>query len=80
MGRVEEALAAEFVCPRCKNRGASVEKLAMSGTGISRMFDVQPYRYLFASCANCGYTEVYNLDTLEGKDDLGTFLDTLFGG
>jgi hypothetical protein len=25
-----------------------------------------------------GYTEVYNLRTLEGKDDLGTFLGILF--
>ena len=50
----------------------------MSGVGISRLFEVQPYRYVFVSCTHCGYTEVYNLDTLEGKDDLGTFLDILF--
>ncbi len=52
----------------------------MSGTGFSRMFDVQPYRYAFASCTNCGYTEVYNLDILRGRDDLGGFLDVLFAG
>jgi len=32
----------------------------------------------FVSCSNCGYTEVYNLQTLEGKDDLGGFLEILF--
>jgi hypothetical protein len=32
------------------------------------------------SCNNCGYTEVYNLQALEGKDDLGTFLEILFAG
>jgi len=52
----------------------------MSGTGLSRLFEFQPYRYAFVSCNNCGYTEVYNLETLEGRDDLGTFLDLLFVG
>jgi predicted nucleic-acid-binding Zn-ribbon protein len=33
---------------------------------------------MFASCNNCGYTEVYDLEKLEGKDDLGGFLEILF--
>jgi len=76
--RVEELLGKEFACPRCDSRGAHVERLAMSGTGLSRFFEIQAYRYAFASCTNCGYTEVYNLRTLEGKDNLGTFLEILF--
>ncbi|MGH2544646.1 MAG: zinc ribbon domain-containing protein [Ardenticatenaceae bacterium] len=80
MAQVETLLAQEFACPRCEHKGAQVERLAMSGTGFSRFFDIQPYRFAFASCTNCGYTEVYNLKMLEGKDDLGTFLDILFGG
>lgn len=78
MGRVEELLAQEFVCTRCEHQGAHVERLAMSGTGLSRLFEIQPYRYAFVSCTNCGYTEVYSLRTLEGKDDLGMFLEVLF--
>ncbi len=74
----DEALATEFVCERCGERGAHVERLAMSGTGLSRLFEVQHHRYAFVSCNNCGYTEVYDLRTLEGKDDLGTFLEILF--
>lgn len=77
-GRVENILAAEFVCAHCKNQGAHVERLSMSGTGLSRLMEIQPYRYAFVSCDNCGYTEVFNLRMLEGKDDLGTFLDILF--
>ena len=50
----------------------------MSGTGISRLFEIQKYRYAFVSCGNCGHTEVYNLRTLQGKDNLGTFLEILF--
>lgn len=73
-------LANAFVCAKCQRRGAHVEKLAMSGTGLSRLLEFQPYRYAYASCHNCGYTEVYNLRVLEGKDDLGSFLDLLFAG
>jgi predicted nucleic-acid-binding Zn-ribbon protein len=76
--RIEDLLRQKFTCPRCENNGAHVERLAMAGTGLSRLFEIQKYRYAFASCANCGYTEVYNLRTLEGKDDLGTFLEILF--
>ena len=78
MSTAEEQLSQASQCPKCDHSGAQVEKLAMSGTGISRLFEVQPYRYVFASCHNCGYTEVYNLTTLEGKDDLGDLLDVLF--
>jgi predicted nucleic-acid-binding Zn-ribbon protein len=75
---VDQLLAQEFCCPRCEHTGAHVERLAMSGTGVSRLFEIQKYRYAFASCTNCGYTEVFNLRVLEGKDDLGTFLEILF--
>jgi predicted nucleic-acid-binding Zn-ribbon protein len=78
MPGVEDALSQAFVCAKCGSKGAHVERLAMSGTGLSRMFEVQPYRYAFASCNNCGYTEVYNLRMLEGKDDLGNILEILF--
>ena len=78
MATTEGQLSEVFHCPKCDQRGAQVEKLAMSGTGISRLFEVQPHRYVFASCHNCGYTEVYNLTTLEGKDDLGDLLDIVF--
>lgn len=78
MSDVEQQLANSFVCARCHQHGATVQQLAMSGTGLSRLLEIQPYRYVFCSCNNCGYTEVYNLDTLRGKDNLGNFLDILF--
>ena len=77
-GKAESILAQEFVCAHCQAQGAQVERLSMSGTGFSRLLEIQPYRYAFVSCKNCGYTEVFNLKMLEGKDDLGTFLDILF--
>ena len=78
--KVTEILGKQFICAKCNQVGAQVESLTMSGTGLTRFLDIQPYRYAYASCHNCGYTEVYNLKTLEGKDNLGTFLDILFAG
>lgn len=79
MERVDDELASKFACPKCKEHGAQVERLAMSGTGISRLLEIQNKRYAFASCHNCGYTEIYNLKTLEGKSDgLGSLLEILF--
>jgi predicted nucleic-acid-binding Zn-ribbon protein len=78
MGKIEDSLANAFVCPKCHQSGAHVDNLAMSGTGLSRMLEIQAYRYAFVSCKNCGYTEIYNLKTLKGKDDLGTLLEVLF--
>lgn len=75
---VDRILSEQFSCPRCGQNGAHVERLSMAGTGVSRLFEIQKYRYAFVSCHNCGYTEVFNLRTLEGKDNLGTFLEILF--
>ena len=78
MASTENRLSEAFYCSKCNQRGAHVEKLAMSGTGLSRLLEIQQYRYAFASCNNCGFTEIYNLKTLEGKDDLGDILEILF--
>ena len=77
---VEIQLSEAFVCAKCHNSDGHVERLSMSGTGASRFFDIQPYRYAFISCNNCGYTEIYNLKVLEGRDDLGMILDIIFSG
>jgi predicted nucleic-acid-binding Zn-ribbon protein len=80
MSKLEEEIAQRFTCTKCKSSGAKVKSLAMTGTGLSRLMDLQHNRYIFASCANCGYTEVYNLDILSGgKDRVGNVLDIIFG-
>ena len=78
MAKADQLLAQKFVCPKCQERGAHVERLAMSGTGLSRLLEIQAHRFAFVSCHNCGYTEVYNLKILEGKDNIGTLLDVIF--
>ena len=50
----------------------------MAGTGVSKIFNIQHNRYIFASCNNCGYTEIYDLDILSGGEDaVGNILDII---
>ena len=80
MKNIEKEIESRFVCAKCRSSGAKVKSLAMTGTGISRFLDIQHNRYIFTSCNNCGYTEVYNLDILSGsKDEVGNILDIIFG-
>lgn len=54
-------------CPKCSFIGADVQELAMTGTGLSRLFDIQHNEYLSISCKQCGYTEIYNLHILDKR-------------
>ncbi|MFZ5945533.1 MAG: zinc ribbon domain-containing protein [Bacillota bacterium] len=73
--KVEE----EFHCQKCKGVGADVRELAMTGTGHSKLFDIQHNEYLFISCKQCGFTEVYNLHIIE-KRPSSWLMDLLIGG
>lgn len=42
MANITDQLGQAFVCPRCHNKGGTAQKLAMSGTGISRLLEIQP--------------------------------------
>ena len=64
---IDQILKQEFKCPKCEHVGAHVKRLAMSGTGFSRIADIQLNKYVFASCLACGFTEIYSLKILESK-------------
>ncbi|MFC5447581.1 zinc ribbon domain-containing protein [Paenibacillus aestuarii] len=79
--RVEDAIQEKFKCTKCSGNHCRIKEVAMTGTGLSKMFDIQNNHFLFVSCENCGFVEVYNPNILEGKTrgQLGTILDVLFG-
>ena len=68
-----------FVCSKCKHREAEVKRISTTGTGLSKLIDIQHNTYISVSCERCGYTEFYNPEVLEGKAYLGSILDLLFG-
>ncbi|MFD1178007.1 zinc ribbon domain-containing protein [Paenibacillus puldeungensis] len=78
---LEEVIKERFKCVKCGHRKCDVDEVAMTGTGLSKIFDVQYNHFLFVSCHHCGYVEVYNPSILANKNSgtLSTVLDILFG-
>lgn len=76
---LESAIGERFVCAKCRHQEVYIKRIATTGTGFSRMFDIEHNVFLACSCTRCGYTELYNPEILEGKDNLGTILDLIFG-
>ena len=62
--RFDEELAEKFKCQKCNSIGAEVRRVAVTGTGLSRMLDIQHNEYIGVSCKACGYTDFYNSDIL----------------
>ena len=56
-------------CPKCNHTETEVGKIATTGGGLSRLFDIQTNRFKVVSCANCGYSELYR-DTTSGSSDI----------
>lgn len=46
-------------CPKCGSEETETDEIATSGTGLTKMFDVQNRSFVVVSCANCGYSELY---------------------
>ncbi|MBW4887073.1 MAG: zinc ribbon domain-containing protein [Bacillus sp. (in: Bacteria)] len=47
-------------CIKCGSTDAGQKEIATTGTGLSKLFDVQHNRFLVVYCKNCGYSELYN--------------------
>lgn len=47
-------------CIKCGSRETGTKEVAMTGTGLSKMFDLQHNTFTVVFCKNCGYSEFYN--------------------
>lgn len=62
-------------CIKCGSTDASRKEVAMTGTGLSKMFDIQHNQFIVVYCNNCGYSEFYNKRSSAGMN----ILDLFFG-
>lgn len=62
-------------CIKCGCTDAVQKEVAMTGTGLSKMFDIQHNQFIVVSCTNCGYSEFYNKKSSTGSN----ILDLFFG-
>ncbi|BDH60434.1 hypothetical protein MTP04_05640 [Lysinibacillus sp. PLM2] len=63
-------------CIKCGSKNADTKEVAMTGTGLSKMFDIQHNQFVVVYCNNCGYSEFYNKNSSKGSN----ILDLFFGG
>ncbi len=75
----EDVFRERWVCPKCGARGPVVRKVALTGAGLSRIFDWQHLEYYMVSCSRCGFTEVYDASVLSSEDKVMKALDLVFG-
>lgn len=73
---VEDAPAVdgEEGCPKCGHDSATVDDVATTGTGVTRLLDLQNRTFTAVVCDRCGYTEFYNQRTRDR-----VILDLFFG-
>ncbi|QDP39118.1 zinc ribbon domain-containing protein [Radiobacillus deserti] len=62
-------------CMKCGSTDAGQKEVSMSGTGLSKMFDVQHNQFIVVFCKQCGYSEFYNKQSSTGSN----ILDLFFG-
>lgn len=62
-------------CLKCGSRRAEQKEVAMTGTGLSKMFDIQHNQFIVVYCTDCGYSEFYNKRSSSGSN----ILDMFFG-
>lgn len=78
---VNEAHAIEnnYKCAKCGHDDCKTAEVAMTGTGLSKLMDVQHHHYLFVSCLRCGGVDIYDPSVLRGRQSgaFGTLLDLL---
>lgn len=60
-------------CIKCGSRDAATKEVAMTGTGLSKLFDVQNNKFLVVYCKKCGYSEFYNREMSTGSNVLDFF-------
>lgn len=62
-------------CMKCGSFNAEQKEVAMTGTGLSKMFDIQHNQFIVVYCKNCGYSEFYNRNSSTASN----ILDLFFG-
>ncbi|WP_147535776.1 zinc ribbon domain-containing protein [Bacillus marasmi] len=63
-------------CVKCGSKSADTKDVAMTGTGLSKILDLQNNTFTVVYCKNCGYSEFYHKKTSKASN----LLDLFFGG
>ncbi|MEI5909567.1 zinc ribbon domain-containing protein [Bacillus spongiae] len=62
-------------CIKCGHKDAGTKEIAATGTGLSKMFDIQHNKFTVVYCKKCGYSELYAKEASTSSN----ILDLFFG-
>lgn len=48
-----------WTCPKCQSNRYDTDTIAATGSGFSKLFDVQNRKFTAVICQQCSYTEFY---------------------
>ena len=60
----------KWKCPKCNNEEFEKDQFQATGGNLAKLFNVQNKKFITVSCTNCGYTEIYKVDTDAGMNIL----------
>ncbi|PHK48745.1 zinc ribbon domain-containing protein [Staphylococcus edaphicus] len=63
-------------CVKCGHTEIEEGTLSATGSGLSKILDLQHNNFTTITCKNCGYTEFYKVDKNRKTD----IIDLFFGG
>ncbi len=52
-------MSKRWECPKCGDARYNTDDVRMTGSGLSRFFNVQNRKFTAVTCRNCNYTELY---------------------
>lgn len=58
-------MSSNYVCPKCGNNKYETDEICATGSGLSKMFDIQNKKFSTVTCSKCKYTELYKSKTSE---------------
>lgn len=56
-------MSKNWKCPKCDCRDFDTDTIATTGSGWSKIFDMQNRKFTAVICTNCTYTEFYRSKT-----------------
>lgn len=60
-------------CIKCGSQSAAQKEVAMTGTGLSKLFDIQHNTFVVVYCKRCGYSEFYHKESSKASNILDLF-------
>jgi len=63
-----------YNCAKCSSWEFETDEIRTTGSGFSKLFNIQNRRFTVVSCKRCGYSEFYRKGSSSGASNVLDFL------